>query len=114
MAPLSIVEAGTLPFENWWIICRKQIIINEKDKPTDALLIILLFLKRKGNSKFPSLQGVANAFSKAYHYVHSREHILHVVITGISWLYDIAPGITTITTSFIEPSPEKVGEAGQC
>ncbi|KAF6298439.1 EF-hand calcium binding domain 5 [Rhinolophus ferrumequinum] len=52
-------------------------------------------------------QGVANAFSTAYHYVHSREHILHVVITGISWLYDVAPGITTITTSFIEPSPEK-------
>ncbi|XP_019505963.1 PREDICTED: EF-hand calcium-binding domain-containing protein 5 [Hipposideros armiger] len=52
-------------------------------------------------------QGVSNAFSTAYHYVHSREHILHVVITGISWLYDIAPGITTITTYFIEPSPEK-------
>ncbi|XP_054428972.1 EF-hand calcium-binding domain-containing protein 5 [Pteronotus mesoamericanus] len=52
-------------------------------------------------------QGVANVFSKAYHYVHSREHILHVVITGISWLYDITPGAISITTYFIEPSPEK-------
>ncbi|XP_077708000.1 EF-hand calcium-binding domain-containing protein 5 isoform X10 [Canis aureus] len=48
-------------------------------------------------------QGVANVFSTAYHYVHSREHILHVVITGIGWLCDITPDITAITTYFIEP-----------
>ncbi|XP_046531484.1 EF-hand calcium-binding domain-containing protein 5 [Equus quagga] len=52
-------------------------------------------------------QGVANAFSAAYHYVHSREHILHVVITGIGWLYDVTPSISAITTYFIEPSPEQ-------
>ncbi|XP_054565351.1 EF-hand calcium-binding domain-containing protein 5 [Eptesicus fuscus] len=52
-------------------------------------------------------QGVANVFSTAYHYVHSREHILHVVITGISWLYNIVPSINSITTYFIEPSPEQ-------
>ncbi|EPQ14310.1 EF-hand calcium-binding domain-containing protein 5 [Myotis brandtii] len=52
-------------------------------------------------------QGVANVFSTAYHYVHSREHILHVVITGISWLYDIIPDINAISTYFIEPSPEQ-------
>ncbi|XP_039742137.1 EF-hand calcium-binding domain-containing protein 5 [Pteropus medius] len=52
-------------------------------------------------------QGVASVFSAAYHYVHSREHILHVVITGISWLYDIVPDITAITTYFIEPGPEQ-------
>nr|KAF6455806.1 EF-hand calcium binding domain 5 [Rousettus aegyptiacus] len=52
-------------------------------------------------------QGVASFFSTAYHYVHSREHILHVVITGISWLYDIVPDITAITTYFIEPGPEQ-------
>nr|KAF6289603.1 EF-hand calcium binding domain 5 [Pipistrellus kuhlii] len=52
-------------------------------------------------------QGVANVFSTAYHYVHSREHILHAVITGISWLYNIVPNIDSITTYFIEPSPEQ-------
>ncbi|XP_058415451.1 EF-hand calcium-binding domain-containing protein 5 [Diceros bicornis minor] len=52
-------------------------------------------------------QGVANVFSTAYHYVHSREHILHVVITGIGWLYNITPSITAITTYFTEPSPEQ-------
>ncbi|KAM8818068.1 EF-hand calcium-binding domain-containing protein 5 [Rhynchonycteris naso] len=52
-------------------------------------------------------QGVANVFSTAYHYVHSREHILHIVITGISWLYEITPNVTHITTYFIEPSPEQ-------
>nr|KAF6415551.1 EF-hand calcium binding domain 5 [Molossus molossus] len=52
-------------------------------------------------------QGVANVFSTAFHYVHSREHILHVVITGIRWLYNLIPGITSITTYFVEPSPEQ-------
>ncbi|VFV23953.1 ef-hand calcium-binding [Lynx pardinus] len=53
-------------------------------------------------------QGVANVFSTAYHYVHSREHILHVVITGIAWLCEITSDITTITTYFIEPGPKQV------
>ncbi|XP_057572343.1 EF-hand calcium-binding domain-containing protein 5 [Hippopotamus amphibius kiboko] len=52
-------------------------------------------------------QGVASVFSTAYHYVHSREHILHVVITGIGWLYNITSSITGITTYFTEPSPAK-------
>ncbi|KAM9208893.1 EF-hand calcium-binding domain-containing protein 5 [Dugong dugon] len=47
-------------------------------------------------------QGVANVFSTAYHYVHSREHILHVIITGIGWLCSIIPSINTITTYFVE------------
>lgn len=59
-------------------------------------------------------QGVANVFSTAYHYVHSREHILHVVITGIGWLYDITPSIAAVTTYFVEPAPEQVGKAGLC
>ncbi|XP_004685203.1 PREDICTED: EF-hand calcium-binding domain-containing protein 5 [Condylura cristata] len=52
-------------------------------------------------------QGVANVFSTAYHYVHSREHILHVVITGIGWLYNVTFCIHGITTYFIEPDPEQ-------
>ncbi|XP_045374970.1 EF-hand calcium-binding domain-containing protein 5 isoform X1 [Camelus bactrianus] len=52
-------------------------------------------------------QGVANVFSTAYHYVHSREHILHIVITGIGWLYNITSSITAITTYFTEPNPEQ-------
>ncbi|XP_051014338.1 EF-hand calcium-binding domain-containing protein 5 [Acomys russatus] len=52
-------------------------------------------------------QGVANAFSTAYHYVHSREHILHTVITGVRWLFNITSGIVSITTCFIEPSSEQ-------
>ncbi|XP_039108506.1 EF-hand calcium-binding domain-containing protein 5 [Hyaena hyaena] len=55
-------------------------------------------------------QGVENVFSSAYHYVHSREHILHVVITGIAWLCDITSNITTITTYFIEPGPTDEGK----
>ncbi|EHH24663.1 EF-hand calcium-binding domain-containing protein 5 [Macaca mulatta] len=50
-------------------------------------------------------QGVANVFSTAYHYVHSREHILHIVITGIGWLFDVTSSITSITMYFVEPSP---------
>ncbi|KAB1265251.1 EF-hand calcium-binding domain-containing protein 5 [Camelus dromedarius] len=52
-------------------------------------------------------QGVANVFSTAYHYVHSREHILHIVITGIGWLYNMTSSITAITTYFTEPNPEQ-------
>uniref|UniRef100_G3TM82 EF-hand calcium binding domain 5 n=1 Tax=Loxodonta africana TaxID=9785 RepID=G3TM82_LOXAF len=52
-------------------------------------------------------QGVANVFSTAYHYVHSREHILHVIITGIGWLCGITPSINTITTYFVELSPQQ-------
>ncbi|XP_069339213.1 EF-hand calcium-binding domain-containing protein 5 [Eulemur rufifrons] len=52
-------------------------------------------------------QGVANVFSTAYHFVHSREHILHVVVTGIGWLYNITSSITSITTYFVEPSPDQ-------
>ncbi|XP_062072291.1 EF-hand calcium-binding domain-containing protein 5 [Lepus europaeus] len=52
-------------------------------------------------------QGVANVFSAAYHYIHSREHILHIVITGIGWLYSITSGIISITTLFVEPSPNQ-------
>ncbi|XP_042550352.1 EF-hand calcium-binding domain-containing protein 5 [Dipodomys spectabilis] len=55
-------------------------------------------------------QGVAKVFSSAYHYVHNREHILHTVITGIHWLYNQTVGIISITTYFVEPSPEQ--EAG--
>lgn len=73
-----------------------------------------VILKRKDNENVLSLQGVANVFSTAYHYVHSREHILHVVITGIGWLCDITSDITTITTYFIEPGPTQVGKVGQC
>ncbi|XP_038183819.1 EF-hand calcium-binding domain-containing protein 5 [Arvicola amphibius] len=54
-------------------------------------------------------QGVANAFSTAYHYVHSREHVLHTVVTGIRWLFRITSGISSITTYFIEPSSEQEG-----
>ncbi|XP_047614359.1 EF-hand calcium-binding domain-containing protein 5 [Phacochoerus africanus] len=53
-------------------------------------------------------QGVANVFSAAYHYVRSREHILHIIITGIGWLYNIiTSSITAITTYFIEPGLEQ-------
>uniref|UniRef100_A0A8D2D4U1 EF-hand calcium binding domain 5 n=1 Tax=Sciurus vulgaris TaxID=55149 RepID=A0A8D2D4U1_SCIVU len=53
-------------------------------------------------------QGVANVFSTAYHYVHSREHILHIVITGLGWLYNVTSNIISITTYFVEPSPDQV------
>uniref|UniRef100_I3MJC4 EF-hand domain-containing protein n=1 Tax=Ictidomys tridecemlineatus TaxID=43179 RepID=I3MJC4_ICTTR len=59
-------------------------------------------------------QGVANVFSTAYHYVHSREHILHIVITGIGWLFNVTSNIISITTYFVEPSPHQVGKPWQC
>ncbi|XP_020818960.1 LOW QUALITY PROTEIN: EF-hand calcium-binding domain-containing protein 5 [Phascolarctos cinereus] len=52
-------------------------------------------------------QGVANAFSIAYHYVHSREHILHVIATAVSWLRIVAPSIRNITTFLVEPGPDQ-------
>nr|XP_023420721.1 EF-hand calcium-binding domain-containing protein 5 [Cavia porcellus] len=57
-----------------------------------------------GNKK---ISGVANVFSNAYHYVHSREHILHVVITGIGWLLSNTSSIVSITTYFVEASPNQ-------
>ncbi|XP_027717508.1 EF-hand calcium-binding domain-containing protein 5 [Vombatus ursinus] len=52
-------------------------------------------------------QGVANAFSIAYHYVHSREHILHVIATAVSWLRIVAPSIRNVTTFLVEPGPDQ-------
>uniref|UniRef100_G3W7K6 EF-hand calcium binding domain 5 n=1 Tax=Sarcophilus harrisii TaxID=9305 RepID=G3W7K6_SARHA len=52
-------------------------------------------------------QGVANVFSIAYHYVHSREHILHVIATAAGWLRIVAPSIRSITTFLVEPGLEK-------
>ncbi|XP_036624041.1 EF-hand calcium-binding domain-containing protein 5 [Trichosurus vulpecula] len=52
-------------------------------------------------------QGVANAFSIAYHYVHSQEHILHVIATGAGWLCTVTPGIKNITTFLVEPGPDQ-------
>ncbi|KAM5273476.1 EF-hand calcium-binding domain-containing protein 5 [Ctenodactylus gundi] len=55
-------------------------------------------------------QGVANVFSSAYHYVHSREHILHVVISGIGWLFKTTSSISSITTYFVESSPDQASD----
>ncbi|KAM6163661.1 EF-hand calcium-binding domain-containing protein 5 [Rhynchocyon petersi] len=55
-------------------------------------------------------QGVAKAFSTAYHYVHSREHILHVIMTGIGWLYGIVPSMDNMTTYFVEPDPQQTSD----
>ncbi|XP_051848205.1 EF-hand calcium-binding domain-containing protein 5 [Antechinus flavipes] len=52
-------------------------------------------------------QGVANVFSIAYHYVHSREHILHVIATAAGWLHIVASSIKSITTFLMEPGLEK-------
>ncbi|XP_074119878.1 EF-hand calcium-binding domain-containing protein 5 isoform X2 [Sminthopsis crassicaudata] len=52
-------------------------------------------------------QGVANVFSIAYHYVHSREHILHVIATAAGWLRIVAPNVRSITTFLVEPGLEK-------
>ncbi|XP_043861226.1 EF-hand calcium-binding domain-containing protein 5 [Dromiciops gliroides] len=52
-------------------------------------------------------QGVANAFSIAYHYIHSREHILHVIATAAGWLRIVAPGIRNITTFLVDPGQDQ-------
>ncbi|XP_068945841.1 EF-hand calcium-binding domain-containing protein 5 [Petaurus breviceps papuanus] len=52
-------------------------------------------------------QGVANTFSIAYHYVHSREHILHVIATAAGWLRIVAPNVRNITTFLVDPEPDQ-------
>uniref|UniRef100_F6VVB2 EF-hand calcium binding domain 5 n=1 Tax=Monodelphis domestica TaxID=13616 RepID=F6VVB2_MONDO len=51
-------------------------------------------------------QGVANAFSIAYHHIHSREHILHVIATAAGWLRIVTPSIKNLTTFLVEAGPD--------
>ncbi|XP_044531530.1 EF-hand calcium-binding domain-containing protein 5 [Gracilinanus agilis] len=57
-------------------------------------------------------QGVANAFSIAYHYIHSQEHILHVIATAANWLRIVTPSIKNITTFLVEPGPDYESDYG--
>ncbi|XP_074045224.1 EF-hand calcium-binding domain-containing protein 5 isoform X2 [Macrotis lagotis] len=52
-------------------------------------------------------QGVTNTLSIAYHYVHSQEHILHVIAVAAGWLCVVAPNITNIITFLVEPGPDE-------
>lgn len=53
-------------------------------------------------------QGVCHAFSKAYHHICMREHVLQVAVTALDWLYPRTPSIQAVTTYLVEPGTDKV------
>ncbi|XP_072099749.1 uncharacterized protein [Mobula birostris] len=52
-------------------------------------------------------QGVAKAFSVAYHHVQVRDSVLKAVNSGMTWLFNITPNIETGITYLTEPTTVK-------
>ncbi|XP_059827480.1 EF-hand calcium-binding domain-containing protein 5-like [Hypanus sabinus] len=52
-------------------------------------------------------QGVAKAFSVAYHHVQVRDSVLKAVNSGMMWLFNITPSIETGITYLTEPTTVK-------
>ncbi|XP_062887807.1 EF-hand calcium-binding domain-containing protein 5-like [Mobula hypostoma] len=52
-------------------------------------------------------QGVAKAFSVAYHHVQVRDSVLKAVNSGMMWLFNITPNIETGITYLTEPTTVK-------
>ncbi|KFP92609.1 EF-hand calcium-binding domain-containing protein 5, partial [Apaloderma vittatum] len=52
-------------------------------------------------------QGVAHAFSKAYHHVCMLENVLQMTVTALDWLYPRAPSIHAVVMYLVEPSKDK-------
>uniref|UniRef100_A0ACB8EDA2 Uncharacterized protein n=1 Tax=Sphaerodactylus townsendi TaxID=933632 RepID=A0ACB8EDA2_9SAUR len=53
-------------------------------------------------------QGVAKAFSVAYHHIRTQDSIKQVIVTGMEWLSTKAPGIHAISAYFMEPGKERI------
>ncbi|XP_067823984.1 EF-hand calcium-binding domain-containing protein 5-like [Heptranchias perlo] len=52
-------------------------------------------------------QGVAKAFSIAYHHVQVRRDILKAVDSAVLWLYEVAPCFATTITYLVQPITSK-------
>ncbi|KAF2980195.1 hypothetical protein EK904_000009 [Melospiza melodia maxima] len=52
-------------------------------------------------------EGVCHAFSKAYHHICMREHVLQVAATALDWLYPRTPSIHAVTIYLVEPGTDK-------
>ncbi|XP_072909087.1 EF-hand calcium-binding domain-containing protein 5-like [Hemitrygon akajei] len=52
-------------------------------------------------------QGVAKAFSIAYHHVQVRDSVLKAVNSGMMWLFNITPSVETGITYLTEPTTVK-------
>ncbi|XP_065503486.1 EF-hand calcium-binding domain-containing protein 5 [Caloenas nicobarica] len=59
-------------------------------------------------------QGVAHAFSKAYHHIFTLEKVLRMAVTALDWLYLRAPSIRTVTVYLVEPGKDKTRDYALC
>ncbi|KAK2537431.1 hypothetical protein Q9233_002735 [Columba guinea] len=59
-------------------------------------------------------QGVAHAFSKAYHHIFTLEKVLRMAVTALDWLYPRAPSIHTVTVYLLEPGKDKTWDYALC
>ncbi|XP_042298137.1 EF-hand calcium-binding domain-containing protein 5 [Sceloporus undulatus] len=53
-------------------------------------------------------QGVANAFSIAYHHTRTQDSLMQVIITGVGWLSTRTASLQTITAYFVEPGEDRM------
>ncbi|OPJ78591.1 EF-hand calcium-binding domain-containing protein 5 isoform B [Patagioenas fasciata monilis] len=59
-------------------------------------------------------QGVAHAFSKAYHHIFTLEKVLRMAVTALDWLYPRAPSIHAVTVYLVEPGKDKTWDYALC
>ncbi|XP_060114950.1 EF-hand calcium-binding domain-containing protein 5 [Heteronotia binoei] len=53
-------------------------------------------------------QGIAKAFSIAYHHVRTQDSIKQMILTAVEWLSARAPSLRAITAYFMEPGKERM------
>ncbi|XP_039261348.2 EF-hand calcium-binding domain-containing protein 5-like isoform X2 [Styela clava] len=58
------------------------------------------------NHELNFYQGVAKAFSSAFHHVDLKRKLLRIIDSAMSWIHSRAPLITNLTVYFVEPDPK--------
>ncbi|XP_054857829.1 EF-hand calcium-binding domain-containing protein 5 [Eublepharis macularius] len=53
-------------------------------------------------------QGVAKAFSVAYHHIRTQDSIKQMILTAVGWLSSRAPSLHAITAYFMEPGEDRM------
>nr|XP_056720988.1 EF-hand calcium-binding domain-containing protein 5 [Euleptes europaea] len=53
-------------------------------------------------------QGIAKAFSVAYHHIRTLDSVKQIIITAMEWLSTRAPSLHTITAYFMEPGKGRI------
>ncbi|XP_077167409.1 EF-hand calcium-binding domain-containing protein 5 [Paroedura picta] len=53
-------------------------------------------------------QGVAKAFSLAYHHIRTQDSIKQMTVTAVEWLSTRAPSLQAITAYFMEPGKDRM------